>query len=62
MKKIRSTYGNKIGGLEKVLDKDEEFPDFDILEFYTFPTLAQLSQATEKELRDLGLGYRAGYI
>ncbi|MFP4038395.1 MAG: DNA-3-methyladenine glycosylase family protein [Candidatus Nanohaloarchaea archaeon] len=27
-----------------------------------FPTLQQLSKASEKELRDLGLGYRAEYV
>ncbi|MFH5835572.1 DNA-3-methyladenine glycosylase family protein [Proteiniclasticum sp. C24MP] len=29
---------------------------------YAFPTPEELSQATEKELRDLGVGYRAKYI
>mmetsp|Transcript_25445 Transcript_25445/g.22610 ORF Transcript_25445/g.22610 Transcript_25445/m.22610 type:complete len:389 (+) Transcript_25445:37-1203(+) len=62
MRIIRSTYGTKIGNLQKVLDKQEEFKDFEIDNFYTFPTLKQLSKATEKDLRDLGLGYRAKYI
>jgi len=30
--------------------------------FYSFPTLEQLSRATEKDLRELGFGYRAKYI
>ncbi|KRX07438.1 DNA glycosylase [Pseudocohnilembus persalinus] len=30
--------------------------------YYTFPNLTQISKATEQELRDLGLGYRAKYI
>jgi N-glycosylase/DNA lyase len=29
---------------------------------YVFPTLEDLARATSEELRDLGLGYRAGYI
>ena len=29
---------------------------------FSFPNLEQLGKATEKELRDLGMGYRAGYI
>jgi len=27
--------------------------------FFTFPTLEQLSKATESQLRDIGFGYRA---
>lgn len=30
--------------------------------FYTFPTLDELSKATEDELRDMKFGYRANYI
>lgn len=30
--------------------------------YYQFPTLDQLAQATEADLRDLGFGYRAKYI
>jgi len=30
--------------------------------FYSFPTPAQLSKATEKQLQQLGLGYRAKYV
>lgn len=30
--------------------------------FYAFPTLEQLSKATEKDLLGLGFGYRAKYI
>eukprot|EP00611_Tribonema_gayanum_P005200 TRINITY_DN1445_c0_g1_i2.p1 TRINITY_DN1445_c0_g1~~TRINITY_DN1445_c0_g1_i2.p1 ORF type:complete len:371 (+),score=80.58 TRINITY_DN1445_c0_g1_i2:1760-2872(+) len=32
------------------------------LQFFSFPSLEQLAEASEKELRDLGYGYRAGYI
>ena len=62
MLKIRSEYGSKIGDLEEVLDEDEKFDNFEIEEFYTFPNIDQLSKATEKQLYDLKLGYRAKYI
>ena len=32
------------------------------MEYYAFPTVEALSQATEENLRDCGLGYRAKYI
>ena len=32
------------------------------VEYYAFPTVEALSQATEEELRECGLGYRAKYI
>nr|MBP9530565.1 DNA-3-methyladenine glycosylase 2 family protein [Blautia sp.] len=32
------------------------------VEYYAFPTVEALSQATEEELRGCGLGYRAKYI
>ena len=35
---------------------------FDGNTFYDFPTPAQLATATEAELRELGLGYRAPYV
>lgn len=31
-------------------------------DMHAFPTVEQLSEATEEELRDLKLGYRAGYV
>lgn len=43
----------------------EEYGDkieFDGVEAYKFPTPEQLSEATEDELRELGVGYRAKYI
>jgi len=36
--------------------------EFDGRTFHAFPTPAQLAEATEAELRDLGLGYRAPYV
>ncbi|CCQ32839.1 8-oxoguanine DNA glycosylase protein [Halorhabdus tiamatea SARL4B] len=35
---------------------------FDGEEYYAFPTPERLAEATEAELRDLGLGYRAPYV
>jgi N-glycosylase/DNA lyase len=35
---------------------------FDGLDFYAFPTVDKLAFASENELRDCGLGYRAGYV
>lgn len=34
----------------------------DGIEFYSFPTIEQLSEATEQDLRDLKVGFRAPYI
>lgn len=34
----------------------------DDVDYFSFPSLEQLSAATEKELQDLGFGYRAKYI
>lgn len=36
--------------------------EFDGRTYHTFPTPEQLASATEAELRDLGLGYRAPYV
>ncbi|WP_408957873.1 DNA-3-methyladenine glycosylase family protein [Natrinema sp. 74] len=36
--------------------------EFDGETYYAFPTPSQLATATEAELRDLGLGYRAPYV
>ncbi|ACV11008.1 8-oxoguanine DNA glycosylase domain protein [Halorhabdus utahensis DSM 12940] len=35
---------------------------FDGVEYHAFPTPARLAEATEADLRDLGLGYRAPYV
>ena len=32
------------------------------VEYHAFPTVSALAEATEEELRGLGLGYRARYI
>ncbi|MDY6777577.1 MAG: DNA glycosylase [Candidatus Nanohaloarchaea archaeon] len=36
--------------------------EYDGREFLQFPTVQQLAEASEEELRDLGVGYRAKYI
>jgi len=49
LKSIRTKYGSLIASSGE-------------WNLYTFPTVDQLATATEEQLRDLGLGYRAGYI
>ena len=51
LKSIRSTFGAEI-----IATRGWGVP------LFCFPTIDQLSTATEDQLRDLGLGYRAGYI
>ncbi|HLN89035.1 MAG TPA: DNA glycosylase [Candidatus Binatia bacterium] len=48
LKKISAKYGEK-----KVLGS---------MDFYTFPHVGRLANASEKGLRDCGLGYRAKYV
>jgi N-glycosylase/DNA lyase len=48
--------------LKKLSIKYGEKQFFDGLEFYTFPTIEQLTKASEKGLQDCGLGYRAKYV
>jgi N-glycosylase/DNA lyase len=52
IKHMLNNMAQKLG--EKVL--------FDGQEFYTFPSCEKLAAATEKDLRDCGLGYRAQYV
>ena len=54
LSRLRSKYGTKLLNIPTV--------DGGLLTFYAFPTLDQLRQATEKDLRDMGLGYRAKFI
>lgn len=57
LEKLRTHYGSKILLHAKEAEMaDEGSPHF------AFPTLEQMSAATEKELRDLGFGYRAKFI
>ena len=48
--------------LKKLSIKYGEKQVFDGLEFYTFPTIERLSNASEKGLLECGLGYRAKYV
>ncbi|AOV94406.1 hypothetical protein AQV86_00600 [Nanohaloarchaea archaeon SG9] len=46
----------------KIAEEFGETVEFDGHELLRFPTLEQLSHASEEDLRDLGVGYRAKYI
>lgn len=62
---FRSTYGTKILNLPVRHFEDGELSEplnDQEMEIFSFPTLDQLQGATEQELRDMGLGYRADYI
>jgi len=48
--------------LSKLSDKFGEKKAFDGLDFYTFPAVDKLAFASENELKDCGLGYRAKYV
>ncbi|EAS05231.2 HhH-GPD family base excision DNA repair protein (macronuclear) [Tetrahymena thermophila SB210] len=54
LKSLRQNFGEEIYR-EKLEDGSEEI-------YYSFPSVASLRKATEQNLRDLGLGYRANYI
>jgi len=62
---ICSTYKN-IAAIELMLQKlSIKFGEkriFDCLDFYLFPTVDKLADASEKDLIDCGLGYRAKYV
>jgi len=44
---------NKYGSLIETLDGED---------YYSFPTLEQLSVATESDLRNIGFGYRSAFV
>ena len=48
--------------LKKISIKYGEKQVFDGLDFYTFPTVEKLADASENGLRECGLGYRAKYV
>ena len=53
----------RIHGMVSTLAREYGDPiEFDGDTYHAFPTPAQLAAATEAELRDLGLGYRAPYV
>jgi N-glycosylase/DNA lyase len=62
---ICATYKN-IAAIELMLKKLSikygEKQVFDSLEFYTFPTVERLANASENGLQECGLGYRAKYV
>ena len=58
---IREARAAGYESLEEKTAKGEKLKAGDT-EYYSFPTPQQLSGATEKELRRLGMGYRARYI
>lgn len=49
IQELRKFYGVKVGEVSEI-------------EFYSFPTIAQLSDARESDLREIGMGYRAKFI
>jgi N-glycosylase/DNA lyase len=48
--------------LKKLSVKFGEKQAFDGIDFYTFPTVEKLADASENGLRECGLGYRAKYV
>jgi len=62
---ICATY-KSIAGIELMLRKLSvkfgEKKTFDGLDFHTFPSAGKLAFASEKEMRQCGLGYRAKYV
>lgn len=50
------------GCIERLCARYGEQMESDGTEYYSFPTPEQLSAATEADLRQLGMGYRARYI
>ena len=48
--------------LKKLSVKYGEKQVFDGMDFYTFPTVERLANASENGLQECGLGYRAKYV
>ena len=48
--RLRTAYGTPLGSIKAVYDDGTD------LDLYSFPTIDQLSAATEPQLRGLGLG------
>ncbi|MFB6151377.1 MAG: DNA-3-methyladenine glycosylase [Haloarculaceae archaeon] len=54
---------SRIHGMQRELRRAFGSPvEFDGETYYTYPTPEQLADATESQLRELGLGYRAPYV
>jgi len=67
VERLCSTYGQPIPLLSSVGDGEDDGDDLSVnklqnLSFYAFPTLQQLSKATDTDLRANGFGYRAKFI
>jgi N-glycosylase/DNA lyase len=53
----------RIHGMQRTLERELGTPvEFDGRTYQAYPTPEQLAAASEAELRDLGLGYRAPYV
>lgn len=61
---FRQTFGKKMIDLPLRLSEDDVLsePLEECMTLYSFPTLEELKIATEQQLRDMGLGYRAKFI
>lgn len=53
LKKLRTKYGKKIA--ERTLDGNS-------VGYHEFPGIEELRSATEEDLKELGFGYRAGFV
>lgn len=53
---------NNIKRIQKILFAIRENYGKKIGDYYAFPTVSELSKATEEDLKKIGLGYRAKYI
>lgn len=65
VERLCSAYGQPIPLSAGDDDDGDDSIDNSVLEnlsFYAFPTLEQLTKATESDLRDAGFGYRAKFI
>jgi len=66
LSRFRSTYGNFLLELPTVKDgvpNDDGLMEYgEPIHLFSFPTLSSMQNASEMDLRDLGLGYRAKYI
>ncbi|KAJ3119353.1 8-oxoguanine glycosylase ogg1 [Physocladia obscura] len=61
---LKKRYGRNLGRIESANDSDEFF-EARIQDFYSFPSVEDLyceNDSVERTLRELGFGYRAGYI
>ena len=63
LSRLREKYGNFLLDIPgRVTESDGRCGDEKHLKLFSFPTLESLGGATDIDLRDMGLGYRAKYI